>query len=85
MTYVEGASPGPTSAGDRAAGLGCWGILVPVVPVDATLVFQTEEAPRRNHRQPAREGLLNRGLSVLSLTADVVQKQSAWAEPERRC
>ena len=41
--------------------------------------------PRSCGSQPAHESLLNRRLSVLSPAVDVVQKPSAWAEPECRC
>ena len=41
--------------------------------------------PRSGGNQPAHESLLNRRLSALSPAVDVVQKHSAWAEPECRC
>ena len=41
--------------------------------------------PRSCGNQPAHESLLNRRLSALSPAVDVVQKHSAWAEPECRC
>ena len=40
--------------------------------------------PRSCGNQPAHESLLNRRLSALPPAVDVVQKHSAWAEPECR-
>ena len=41
--------------------------------------------PRSCGNQPAHESLLNRRLSALPPPVDLVQKHSAWAEPECQC